>query len=324
MRRPRPAACAGTAIAALALAFPALAPNPYIIHIVNVGLIFAILAASWDLLYGYAGQLSFGHAGFFGVGAYTSALLSFWLLVSPWYGLFLGGLAAAVFGAIVGVPSLRLRGTYLALSTLAFSEVARIIATNWHSVTRGTLGFSGHPPYPGIPFSRVHYYYVVLMIAASCVGFMYWLGSRTRTGLIFRAIRSDEIRAQALGVDILSYKIMAYVISAFFAGVAGAFYAHYIRVITPGELGPTVTIFTVAMATIGGIGTILGPAAAAVVIQSTYEYLRGLGIIYNLIAVGAALIAFVIFLPAGLASLAGRLLTSRVIRSTGAPRADDA
>jgi branched-chain amino acid transport system permease protein len=136
---------------------------------------------------------------------------------------------------------------------------------------------------------------------------MHWLGNHTNTGLLLRAIRSDDVRAGALGIDTLRYKMFAYATSAFFAGVAGAFYAHYIRVIAPGELGPTVTIFSVAMATIGGIGTIIGPALAAVVIQSTYEYLRGIGVVYNLVAVGAVLIAFVIFLPDGFAGLVRRL-----------------
>jgi branched-chain amino acid transport system permease protein len=299
-------------IAAFALAFPLMAPNTYVINIVNIGLTYAIMAASWDLLYGYAGQLSFGYAGFFGVGAYTSALLSFWLGISPWFGLLLGGLGAAVFGAIVGIPSLRLKGVYLALSTLAFTEVARVIITNWHSVTRGTLGFSAHPTYPGLPFTRLHYYYLILLLAVLCIGFMYWLGNHTRTGLVLRAIRSDDIRSQALGVDILRYKVLAFALSAFFAGVAGAYFAHYLRVITPGELSPTITIFIIAYATIGGIGTIIGPAVAAVVIHFLIEYLRIFGAVYNLMAVGAMLIVFVIFLPDGMAGLLQRL--------KGAPR----
>ncbi|MBI4581958.1 MAG: branched-chain amino acid ABC transporter permease, partial [Planctomycetes bacterium] len=269
------------AVGIAALGFPWVAANPYVVHVANIGLIFAILAASWDLLYGYAGLLSFGHSGFFGVGAYTSALLSVWFGVSPWIGLFLGGVAAALFGALVGVPSLRLRGTYLALTTLAFAEVARIVVTNWQDVTRGTLGLSGQLPYPGIPLNRTAYYYLILGLACACVGFMYWLGARTRVGLVFRTIRSDEVRAQALGIDIVRFKILAFCTSAFFAGIAGAFYAHYVRVIAPGELGPTITVLTVAMATIGGIGTIVGPALAAVVIHVIYEQLRGVGVVYN-------------------------------------------
>ncbi|HEV8454752.1 MAG TPA: branched-chain amino acid ABC transporter permease [Gemmatimonadales bacterium] len=297
-------ALAITTVAVLALAFPAMAPNPYVIHVVTVGLIYAILAASWDFLYGYAGQLSFGHAGFFGLGAYTSALLSLYLDLSPWVGLLCGGGASALFGAVVGYPALRLKGSYLALATLAFGEIARIIATNWQDVTRGTLGLSGFPAFPGIPYSRPAYYYLALALAVVCVGTMAYLGNHSRIGLVMRSVRADEIRANTLGVNILVYKVFAYVMCAFFAGIAGGFYAHYIQVITPNELGPTVSIFTITMATIGGIGTIYGPAIAGVLFESLYEYMRGIGVVYNLVAVGALLISFVILLPRGLAGVA--------------------
>ncbi len=291
------------ACAAFALAFPILFSNKFVIHVAIIAMVFAIMAVSWDLLFGYAGQLSFGHAGFFGVGAYGSALLTYYFDISPWLGLGLGGLLAALFGAIVGIPSLRLRGVYLALTTLAFSEVMRVIATNWHDVTRGTLGFSSHKPYPGIPHDPFYYYYLILLIAGASIGFMYWLAEHSKTGLIFRAIKSDDKRCQALGIDILRYKMIAFAVSGFFAGVAGAFSAHYLRLIAPADLTPQITILTVAMAVIGGAGTIIGPMLAALVIHGMIEYLKILGAVYSLMAVGILLMVFVMFLPRGIAGV---------------------
>jgi branched-chain amino acid transport system permease protein len=285
-------------------AYPFLAPNPYFLHVVIVGCTFAILAASWDLLYGYAGQLSFGHAAFFGIGGYTSALLALHLNISPWLGLVLGGLAASTYGTVVAVPALRLRGTYLALATLAFAEVGRVVSVNWSSLTRGTLGLTGYTTYAGLPFDRtVDHYVIVVGLAALCTGIMYWVAEHTRTGLIFKAIRDDEFRAEALGVNVLANKVLVFALSSFFAGVAGAFYAHYLRVITPGQLSPTITIFAIAMAVIGGIGTIIGPAVAGLVIEAVFEYLRSLGVVYHLVAMGIVLVLFVIHLPRGLAGL---------------------
>jgi len=286
--------------AILFLFFPFFAPNKFIVHVAIVGLSFAVLAASWDLLFGYAGQISFGHAGFYGVGAYTSALLAHHIGVSPWIGLFLGSFAAAILGALIGIPSLRIRGIYLALTTLAFAEVIRIIATNWHSVTRGTLGLSAKP-YPGIEFHTTNYYYLMLTLSVISVGIMFWIANYSKVGLIFRAIKADEIRCQSLGIDILRYKLIAFAISGFFAGLAGAFSAHYLRLINPGDLAPHITIFAVAMAVIGGTSTIIGPALAAIIIHGLMEYLKVLGAVYSLMAVGAVLILFVIFLPSGIA-----------------------
>jgi branched-chain amino acid transport system permease protein len=287
-------------VAILIIAFPIIAPNKFVVHVAIVALTFAVLASSWDLLFGYAGQISFGHAGFFGIGAYTSALLAHHFGVSPWIGLAAGGVMAALLGAVIGIPSLRLRGVYLALTTLAFSEVIRIIAANWHSVTRGTLGMSAKP-YPGIPFHTTYYYYLMLILAVLAVGTMFWLANYSRVGLIFRAIKADDIRCRSLGVDILRYKVIAFALSGFFAGIAGAFSAHYLRLINPGDLAPQITIFAVAMAVIGGVGTIIGPAIAAIVVHGLMEYLKVLGAVYSLMAVGALLVLFVIFMPTGIA-----------------------
>jgi branched-chain amino acid transport system permease protein len=302
-RRAKTAPLLWAGILAVALALPAVATNNFVLHALTMSLIFAILAASWDVLFGYAGQVSFGHAGFFGVGAYGSAFLSYYAGLSPWLGLFAGGAAAAFFGFIVGFPSLRLRGVYLALATLACSEMLRIVVTNWVPVTRGTLGFNLHPGFPYVSHTPTAHYYVILAGAVLSIGIMYRFAARSRVGLVLRAVAADDIRAQALGVDVFRMKLLAFAVSGFFAGLAGALYAHFIQLVTPNETASSLTILIIAMATIGGVGTIIGPAIAAIVIHFVTEMLQIAGTVYDQIAVGLVLMLFVLFLPQGIAGL---------------------
>jgi branched-chain amino acid transport system permease protein len=302
-RRAKTAPLLWVGILAVALALPAVATNNFVLHALTMSLIFAILAASWDVLFGYAGQVSFGHAGFFGVGAYGSAFLSYYGGLSPWLGLFVGGAAAAFFGFIVGFPSVRLRGVYLALATLACSEMLRIVVTNWVPVTRGTLGFNLHPGFPYVPHTPIAHYYVILAGAMLSIAIMYKFAARSRVGLVLRAVAADDIRAQALGVDVFRMKLLAFTVSGFFAGLAGALYAHFIQLVTPNETASSLTILIIAMATIGGVGTIIGPAIAAIVIHFVTEMLQIAGTVFDKIAVGLVLVLFVLFLPQGIAGL---------------------
>ena len=210
-----------SALLVTALILPVVVTNNFVLHALTMSLIFAILAASWDLLFGFAGQVSFGQAGFFGMGAYASALLSYYGGLSPWLGLFAGGAAASLFAFFVGFPSLRLRGVYLALATLACSEMLRIVVTNWVPVTRGTLGFNLHPGFPYIPHTPTAHYYVILAGAALSTGMMYIIAARSPVGLVLRAVAADDIRAQALGVDVYRMKLLAFSLSGFFAGSRG-------------------------------------------------------------------------------------------------------
>ena len=292
-----------SALLVSALIAPFFVTNNFVLHALTMSLIFAILAASWDLLFGFAGQVSFGHAGFFGLGAYASAMLSYYAGLSPWLGLLAGGLIASVFGLLVGFPSLRLRGVYLALATLACSEMLRIVVTNWVPVTRGTLGFNLHPGFTFVPNTPTTHYYIILVGAALSTGSMYLMAARSRLGLVLRALAADDIRAQALGVDVFRMKLLAFSVSGFFAGFAGALYAHFIGLVTPNETASSLTILIVAMATIGGVGTIIGPAIAAIVIHFITEMLQIAGTVYDQIAVGLVLMLFVLFLPDGIAGI---------------------
>jgi branched-chain amino acid transport system permease protein len=278
---------------------PLLNLNEYVMHIMIMSFIFGILAASWDLLVGYAGQLNFGHAAFLGIGAYTSAILNKHLGVSPWLGLPVGSLAAMAFGVGLGFPALRLRGHYLALTTLAFAETSRIIVNNWIDVTGGPYGIFGYSPFPGIPFTKPVYYYLTLGALLSAVGCMRWLGNATGFGLGFRAIRDDEVLADAVGINTARYKLLAFAVSSFFAGFGGALYAHYVLLVAPVTMSPMTTGFIIGMAVLGGVGTIIGPVVGALILYTLSEYLRIFGVIYHLITVGVVIIIILLFLPEG-------------------------
>lgn len=291
-----------TALGCLAvmLVIPLVSTNNFLIHVLCIAMIYSVLAASWDFLNGFGGLISFGHAGFFGLGAYAAAILTVQFGLSPWWGPLIGGLAAAVLGLVVGLPTLRLKAVFLALATLAISEILRIIATNWHDVTRGTLGYNAHHVFFNLSGETHLSYYLLLMSCGLLITSLYWVACKTRFGLNLRAVRSDEIRAEALGVNVVRQKILAFMIGGFFTGMAGGLYAHYVGLVSPTELGPTTTMLVIAMVTIGGSGTILGPAAAALLLYTAIELLRLAGSVYSQVAIGLLLIVFVLFMPDGL------------------------
>ncbi|HEY7250003.1 MAG TPA: branched-chain amino acid ABC transporter permease [Methylomirabilota bacterium] len=294
------------AAAALAL-LPALLPHPFVLTIATQAAIWALLAASWDLLSGYAGQISFGHAGFFALGAYAAAAATKHADVSPWLGLPLGAAIAAAVGLLTGFPALRLRGHYLALVTLGLAEIIRLVATNWLALTGGPFGIHDFRSFPGLPDGALSHrqamYLLVAAIVAVSVGVMYAVCERTTAGQAFRAIREDEVLAQTLGIDTTRYKLLAFALSSGFAGLAGGLYAYYVQLVSPVVAGAATTSLVIGMAVFGGLGTLWGPVLGALLLYGLYEGLRFVGVVYNLIAVGFVIVVFVIFVPRGLAGL---------------------
>lgn len=297
----------GLVVVAAVLLMPVLLPHPFVLSIATQAVIWALLAASWDLLSGYTGQVSFGHAGFFALGAYTAAAVSKHLGLSPWLGLVLGAAVAAVVGLGTGFPALRLRGHYLALVTLALAELIRLTAQNWLAVTGGPFGiydfgsFTGLPA-TGIPRAQAVYLLVAAIVAAG-VGAMLYVCRRTRAGRAFRAIREDEVLAESLGINTTVYKLLAFGLSSGLAGLAGTLYAYYIQLVSPTVATAATTSLVIGMAVFGGLGTIWGPALGALLLYAINEGLRFIGVVYNLVAVGLVIMVFVIFLPRGLAGL---------------------
>ena len=307
---------------AAALLIPVLVPHPFVLSLATQAVIWALLASSWDLLSGYTGQISFGHAGFFALGAYTAAAVSKHLALSPWLGLPLGAAVAALVGLATGFPALRLRGHYLALVTLALAELIRLVAQNWLPVTGGPFGiydfgtFTGLPA-ASIPRARVTYL-LVAAIAAAGILIMLSLCHATRAGRGFRAIREDEVLAESLGIDTTRYKLLAFGVSSGLAGLAGTLYAYYIQLVSPTIASAATTSLVIGMAVFGGLGTIWGPALGALLLFAINEGLRFVGVVYNLVAVGLVIMVFVIFLPRGLAGLSFRR-SQRTLRRDAAP-----
>jgi branched-chain amino acid transport system permease protein len=298
------------AMVVLLLVFPVFVEDPYIMNIVILSLLFAVLACSWNLICGYTGIFTFGHQAFFGIGAYVSALLAMKAGLSPWLGLLAGGIAAGLIGLLIGLPCLRLRAApYIAITTLAFSEIARIVCMNLVGLTRGELGLWGIPEFPEIPLpggwvinfaggERTGYYYVLLIIFFFTLGVIGWM-MRSYIGLAFRAVRDEQDAALSLGVDTTRFKLLAFIASSFFAGVAGAFYAHYILILTPTSV-MSVGVMTeiIAVTLVGGLGTFWGPVIGAFSLTALLEYLREFGE-YRFMIYGAMLVATIMFMPKG-------------------------
>ncbi len=284
---------------------PVVLPHPFVLTIATQAVIWALLAASWDLLSGYTGQISFGHAGFFALGAYAAAAATKHADVSPWLGLLVAATIAAAVGLLTGFPALRLRGHYLALVTLGLSEIIRLVATNWLALTGGPFGIHDFRSFPGLPAGALAYrqamYLIVVIVVLASVAVMYHVCERTRAGQAFRAIREDEVLAQTLGIDTTRYKLLAFALSSGFAGLAGALYAYYVQLVSPVVAGAATTALVIGMVVFGGLGTLWGPVLGALLLYGLSEGLRFIGVVYNLIAVGFVIMVFVIFFPRGLA-----------------------
>ena len=295
------------AAAGIAALLPVLLPHPFVLTIATQAAIWALLAASWDLLSGYTGQISFGHAGFFALGAYGAAVSTKHAGVSPWLGLLVGAGVAAAIGLLTGFPALRLRGHYLALVTLGLAEIIRLVAQNWLDLTGGPFGIHDFRSFPGLPagalLHRQAMYVVVVAIVVVSVAIMYHVCERTTTGQAFRAIREDEVLAQTLGIDTTRYKLLAFTLSSGFAGLAGGLYAYYVQLVSPVVAGAATTSLVIGMVVFGGLGTLWGPVLGALLLYGVYEGLRFVGVVYNLVAVGLVIMVFVIFVPRGLAGL---------------------
>ncbi|MEM4004386.1 MAG: branched-chain amino acid ABC transporter permease [Desulfurococcaceae archaeon] len=302
------------ALSILMLSFIPLTGNDYLVHLMILAYIYMIVASGLDILVGYTGALNLGQAGFFAIGAYTSTLLSMKANVSPWLGLILGGLLASVLGLVLGIPSLRLRGPYLAISTLGFGVIVYILLINLEEITRGPLGIPGIPALPSIgPLNfanRGIYYYFAMVLSLTCILALKLL-SISRFGRVLVAIREDEDAAKAIGVNIAFYRLAAFMVSSFFAGLAGALYAHYVRYINPdlSALGESISILTMTL--LGGFGTVVGPAIGAVILILIAELLRPL-LEYRFLIYGALIMLIVRFLPGGLYSIIEKYLPTHL------------
>ena len=295
----------GGALAA-ALLVPAVLRSEYVLNTAVLAGIYVILAASLNITNGYTGLFSFGHAAFYGIGAYTAAILATRLGWGFALTLPAAGVVAALFGAALALITLRLSGIFLALVTIGFQEITFLVTLNWIALTRGPMGIPGVPPpaLGGYEFrGNTGYYYLILALDVLTL-FVVARVVTSRVGRAFVAIREDELAAQASGLPTFRLKVLAFVIATFFAGLAGAFFAHHARFVSADSFRLDETFIILTMLIVGGLGSFLGPIVGAVALVILPEVSRVLaeyrGVVYGLV-----LIAVILFRPEGVAGVPG-------------------
>jgi branched-chain amino acid transport system permease protein len=262
----------------LLLLFPLVITQTYLIHVMILVFMFGMLGVAWNIMGGYAGMFSFGQAAFFGIGAYTSSFLLVTFHVNPWIGLMAGGVVAALMAAAIGYPCSNLRGHYFAIATIAFGEIVRIHFNNWKLVNaaegitipmmdESLANFMFHS-------SKLPYYYIMLAFLLLALVICYFVAN-SKMGYYFRAIKESHDVAEVLGVNVVRYRLIAIMVSAFLSAMAGTFYAQYILYIDPESvmlLAISVQIVLISM--LGGAGTIMGPVIGAAILIPISELTR--------------------------------------------------
>jgi len=294
--------------------FPFFVRNEYILNTAVFAGIYVILASSLNITNGYTGLFSFGHAAFYGIGAYTAAILATrfgfpFLLTLP-----LAGIVAGICGAAIALPTLRLRGIFLALVTIGFQQITFLVIMNWIGLTRGPMGIPGIPPVSIFGFalkSNFEYYYLILFLDVVVI-FLIARIVDSRVGRTFVAIREDELAAQSISINTFRTKVLSFVLATFFAGLAGAFFAHHARFVSADSFRLEETFLILTMLIVGGMGSILGPVIGAVFLVILPEVFRFLaeyrGVVYGLI-----MIAAILFRPEGIAGVPGIIPTRGIL-----------
>ena len=294
-----------------AVAAPAFISNQYVLQVlVFVGL-YVVLVLSLNLLNGYIGLLAIGHAAFYGIGAYASAKLSIDFGLPFIVVFFLSGIITSAFGYLLGRPTLNLSGVYLALATLGFNVIVWLVLLNWMDFTNGPLGIMDIPPPNLFGYeisSRTDYYYLVLFMVVATLFSMHRL-VHSRFGRALVAIREDDLAARASGIDTTRYKVQAFMISAFYAGLAGSFYAHFVKYISPDSFTHMESFAILAMLALGGGGNLVGPVVGATILTVIPELFRFLHE-YRMFVYGGILVAVMLIRPNGL--FGGRQISFRL------------
>jgi branched-chain amino acid transport system permease protein len=300
---------------AFMLAVPYLIKGEYLWILLQI-VIASIGAVGINILTGFTGQISLGQGAFLGVGAYTSAYITAKLGLSFWVGVPAAGVVTALCGMVFGIPSLRLKGLYLAIATLASQFILEWIFVRWESVTGGSYGITiPRPSIAGFTFASDHsYYYIVLLIAAAMILFATNL-MRTKTGRAFMAVRDHYISAEIMGISLYKYRLLSFGISSFYAGVAGALFGHSLKFVTSEQFNIEISVIYLAMIIIGGLGSVIGSIYGAVfmillpkllsvvteMIGADFPSIARLAIAFEHGIFGLIIILFLIFEPDGLA-----------------------
>jgi len=280
---------------------PLITQQPYTLRILILSNIFVIFAVSWDFISGYTGQINFGHAMFFGVAAYTAALLNKHLGLEPWATIPIGALAAVLAGVVMCLPALRLRGPYLSLVTLALPLILLGVIKAFPDVTGGEHGISG---VAALSDSRLLDYYISVLVMIPSVMIMWKLtdakSALVRTGIILHAIREDEIATRASGINTIRYKLFAFIVGGFFAGIAGGLYVHFLKVAGPSTLNLMLSFQAIIWTVFGGIVSIYGAVVGVYVLFPLMEFLRVIPEL-RVILFTIVVILILLFMPEGIA-----------------------
>jgi branched-chain amino acid transport system permease protein len=307
----------------LLLAAPFLAPNEYYLAVLTICCLNAMIVVGLNLLVGHAGQISLGHAAFFGLAAYATAVLTATLKLPIPLGLAAGVGLSVLVALVIGIPALKLKGHYLAMATLGFGIIVSILLNETVWLTGGPSGFTGIPRLAlfGFEFASARSY----SILASCVLCLIVLLAlnllHSRVGRALRAIHTSERAAQAVGIDIAAYKLFVFVLSAAFAGVAGVLYAHYLTFVAPSSFGFLFSVELIVMVVLGGMSSIPGSIAGAFFLTLLPEFLRAFENI-EVLLFGAILVVCMIFMPDGLAGACGLAFRTARRRLARKERAD--
>lgn len=298
---------AGVIALAVLAVLPVIFPGTYLVGVLTVAAIYGLWSVSWDFMSGLTGRENFGHSLFIGVGAYAAGFLNVQLGFGPWWSLPASMLLAMAFGLLLGFPTLRLKGPYFALAMLSAAVIMQRLMLIFWEHTGGEEGIQDIAP---LIRNHLHYYWFVLGVLGATTALLAWL-ARSRWGLILRAIKGDEATCMAAGLPITTYKILSLIISAAFAGLGGALYAHYQLQVSPQLFAVVTSITVITMVYVGGIGTIFGPVGGALLLTLMTEGLRNFGewrlMIYSLL-----LIFILFFLPNGIVAPVWRRLRSAV------------
>jgi branched-chain amino acid transport system permease protein len=300
------------ALALFVLLPPLSGENYYFLHISIMVGIFVILAQGLNILFGYAGQISIGHAAFYAIGAYASALAAAHLSLPFWGSALVAILFASLVGFFLGLTCLRLRGEYLAITTVAFGEIVQVILTQWEEVSGGPEGFLNIPKAHIGSFlfdTPVRFYYLTLFITLLSLVLARNLTS-FKLGRSFRSVRDDPLAANILGVDTTKVKLIAFVLSAAYSGLAGSLYAHYSRALLPDYFSLSLSVLIFMMVMLGGMGSLYGPVIGAILLTVSFELLRALQI-YQMVIYGVLVLLITIFAPEGLVGIVKGIVQKR-------------
>jgi branched-chain amino acid transport system permease protein len=311
-------------LAALA-AFPLLVKSEYILNIGVLAGIYVILTLGLNITNGWTGLMSFGYAAFYGIGAYTAGILSTRYAMPFWVTFPAAGVVAGIFGVAIALPTLRLKGIFLALITIGFQEIVYLVILNWIGLTRGPMGIPGIPP-PTLgdySFTSNRDYFWLILALNVLIIFLVARIMDSRVGRAFVAIREDDVAAQSVGIPVFPMRVLSFVISTVMAGVVGAFFAHHARFISADSFRLDETFVILTMLIVGGMGTLVGPIIGAVFLVIFPEAARFLAH-YREIVYGAILILVILFRPEGIAGVPGIIHSPTRRKGAAAPASEAA